>query len=260
MKTFQPTDLAKEHGLSTQAIRNYEDNNCLPPANRTPAGYRIYTETHAAALRAYLALIHGFGHTNANTIMQSIHHGNITKALAIIGAGHNQLRRDYATLRMVQNARKHLTTPTPATSKSNHTIGELAHILDLSPATIRAWEKAGILTPHRNPTTGYRIYTEDDIRDARLAHLLRRGGYLLNQIATIITQIRSAGGTAELGKTIDHWHTKLTNQGLNMLTASGRLSDYLATQNQQMPDETSPANPMRKKPGEKPQRNSPGPH
>ncbi|MEE2048253.1 MerR family DNA-binding transcriptional regulator, partial [Nocardiopsis tropica] len=54
---MRPSDLAHEHGISTQAVRNYERDGFLPPAERTPSGYRIYTEAHAAALRAYLALV-----------------------------------------------------------------------------------------------------------------------------------------------------------------------------------------------------------
>ncbi|MEV1206601.1 MerR family DNA-binding transcriptional regulator, partial [Microbispora rosea] len=49
---MRPVDLAREHGLSTQAIRNYEDAGILPAAGRTAHGYRTYTPLHAHALRA----------------------------------------------------------------------------------------------------------------------------------------------------------------------------------------------------------------
>nr|WP_016701425.1 MerR family DNA-binding transcriptional regulator [Actinoalloteichus caeruleus] len=35
---MRPVDLAREHGLSTQAIRNYEDAGVLPPAERSGSG------------------------------------------------------------------------------------------------------------------------------------------------------------------------------------------------------------------------------
>ena len=51
---MRPVDLAREHGLSAQAIRNYEDAGALPPAGRSPSGYRRYTALHAQAVRAFL--------------------------------------------------------------------------------------------------------------------------------------------------------------------------------------------------------------
>jgi DNA-binding transcriptional MerR regulator len=49
MQLMRPVDLAREHGLSTQAIRNYEDAGILPAAERTAHGYRTYTPLHAQA-------------------------------------------------------------------------------------------------------------------------------------------------------------------------------------------------------------------
>ena len=55
--TYHPADLARQHGISTQAVRNYERDRLLPAAERTPSGYRVYTATHAQALRTFLALV-----------------------------------------------------------------------------------------------------------------------------------------------------------------------------------------------------------
>ncbi|MGW0593895.1 MerR family DNA-binding transcriptional regulator [Streptosporangium sp. NPDC002607] len=40
-----------------QAARNYEEAGILPPAERSPHGYRLYAPRHSAALRTFLALI-----------------------------------------------------------------------------------------------------------------------------------------------------------------------------------------------------------
>ncbi len=164
--------------------------------------------------------------------MQAVHQGRTDDALAVIDAGHEQLMRDRATLSTVREAVEHISAEVDAvvvasSATSFRSIGELAHALDLSPATVRTWERAGILDPQRDPATGYRVYANDDVRDARLAHLLRRGGYLLDQIAVVIGQIRSAGGTDELSKTVGDWQAKLTAQGIAMLKASAKLSEYL---------------------------------
>ncbi|WP_410624861.1 TioE family transcriptional regulator [Amycolatopsis sp. cmx-8-4] len=223
---MRPADLAREHGLSTQAVRNYEADGFLPPADRTPSGYRIYTGTHAAALRAYLALIKGYGHPVAGRVMLALHDGHLDDALLAIDRGHARLLRDRETLDSVRRAVGDLTVE-PAPDPGARTIGELAHRLRVTPATLRNWEQAGILTPARD-AAGYRVYRAEDVRDADVAHLLRRGGYPLGHIATVVEQIRTAGGTEELSRALAGWQARLTAQGVAMLDASARLGDYLA--------------------------------
>ncbi|SUA80770.1 zinc-responsive transcriptional regulator [Nocardia otitidiscaviarum] len=229
MVTLRPADLAREHGISTQAVRNYERDGFLPPARRTPSGYRVYTETHAAALRAYLALIPAFGHAASGRIMNAIHDGALDDALTVIDGGHGQLRRDRETLVSVRAAVEQLTAaPHEATGRTGtRTIGELARLLGLTPATLRTWEEAGILAPDREPVTDYRLYRPADVRDAELAHLLRRGGYPLAYIATVVQQIRAAGGTDRLAAALAGWQRQLTARGVAMLEAAGQLGGYL---------------------------------
>lgn len=230
MITLRPADLAREHGISTQAVRNYERDGFIPPAERTRSGYRIYTEVHAAALRAYLALIPAYGYAAGGQIMHALENGELDRALTIIDRGHNQLLRDRDTLDAVRKAIDHLTAESPAAARRSgdtRTIGELAHQLRVTPATVRKWEEAGILTPARDPATGYRVYHASDIRDADLAHLLRRGGYPLDHISTVVQQIRTAGGTETLSSALSDWQRKLTAQGLAMLNSATQLSHYL---------------------------------
>ncbi|WP_229905035.1 TioE family transcriptional regulator [Lentzea cavernae] len=221
---MRPTDLAREHGLSTQAVRNYEESGFLPPAGRTPSGYRVYTEVHAVALRTFLALIPAFGHARAGQIMNAVHSGSLDDVLVTIDRGHEQLLRDRSTLDSVSRAVQDLTEVEPVAHP--RTIGELARRLGVTPATLRAWEEAGILVPARE-STGYRLFRAEDVRDAELAHLLRRGGYPLARIALVVDQIRTAGGTDTLGAALTDWRRRLTAQGMAMLAASARLSEYL---------------------------------
>jgi DNA-binding transcriptional MerR regulator len=230
MVTLRPADLAREHGISSQAVRNYERDGFLPPAERTRSGYRIYTETHAAALRAYLALVTAYGYSAAGRIMTALHRDALTEALTVIDRGHHQVLRDRETLDLVRKAVNHLTAQAPTDRAGDlRTIGELAHHLGVTAATLRNWEGAGIVAPARDPATGYRAFRASDVRDAELAHLLRRGGYPLDHIATVVEQIRTAGGTGALNRALDDWQQKLTAQGIAMLTAATQLSGYLDT-------------------------------
>ncbi|WP_018348754.1 TioE family transcriptional regulator [Longispora albida] len=228
---MRPADLAREHGLSTQAVRNYEHDGFIPPAERTASGYRVYTEVHAAALRAYLALVAAHGYPAAGQIMIAVHEGALDDALVAIDRSHGQLARDRDTLGAVRDAIADL----PAQSVPDSgvlTIGELARRLRVTPATLRKWESAGILAPGRDPATGYRVFRAGDTRDAELSHLLRRGGYPLGHIAEVVQQVRTAGGTEPLARALDGWQQRLTVRGVAMLDAASQLSRYLAGRGQ----------------------------
>lgn len=226
-KRLRPVDLAREHGLSTQAVRNYEEAGILPAAERTPHGYRTYTPLHAQALHAFLALVPGHGHSTATSIMQAINRDAPEDALRLIDESHAQLLDDRRTLQAVEAALRDL-APVPQ-ERGDTFIGPLAKRLGLRPATLRKWERAGLVQPRRDPLTGYRVYSAADVRDARLAHQLRRGGYLLEQIAPLIAQVRSAGGVAPLESTLRDWHARLSTRSRAMLTAAAALDAYLTT-------------------------------
>lgn len=235
---MRPIDLASEHGLSTQAIRNYEDAGILPSAARTRHGYRVYTPKHAEALRAFLALLPGHGHQGATAIMRAVNDGSVAETVRLIDEGHAQLAEDRRTLEAVENALRDLECGAShgCSGRADHvapagpaelSIGPLARRLGVRPATLRKWERADVMHPRRDPLTGYRVYDEADIRDAQLAHQLRRGGYLLSRIAPLIAQVRTAGGLEPLEATLGDWRDRITARGRSMLTGAAALEAYL---------------------------------
>ncbi|MEO3828706.1 TioE family transcriptional regulator [Actinomadura sp. B10D3] len=239
---LRPVDLAREHGLSTQAVRNYEEAGILPPAGRTAHGYRTYTPSHAQALRAFLALVPGHGHRTATSIMRAVNEGAAEEAFRLIDESHAQLLDDRRTLRAVESALRDLdpaavaepkaatasgAAPGRASGPRETFIGPLARRLGIRPATLRKWERAGLVHPRRDPRTGYRVYDEAAVRDARLAHQLRRGGYLLEQIAPLLAQVRAAGGLEPLEGTLRDWHGRLSARGRAMLAGAAELDAYL---------------------------------
>lgn len=223
---FRPTDLGREHGLSAQAVRNYERDGILPPAERTPSGHRVYRERHAAALRAFRALVPAHGHGDAARILRAVHGGDVDAALRIVDAAHVQLVQDRETLDAVAAAAGVLATAPPVVTGGALTVGELARRLGVVPATLRTWERVGVLRPVRDHA-GHRRYRAEDVRDAALARLLRRGGYPLAHVAAVVVQVRSAGGTDALVASLEGWRQRLDGRGRAMLTAAGLLAACL---------------------------------
>ncbi|MFI8103937.1 TioE family transcriptional regulator [Streptomyces sp. NPDC086023] len=244
---LRPVDLARGHGLSAQAVRNYEEDGILPTAGRTESGYRRYTHLHARALDAFLALVPGHGHRTAADVMRAVNRGAADEAFRLIDESHAQLLADRRTLRAVEDALRDLAPAAAGPSAAQPTgtapggaaapgapagaggtfIGPLAAELGLRPATLRTWERAGLLRPRRDRLTGYRVYDAADVRDARLIHQLRRGGYLLEQIAPLIEQVRAAGGLEPLEATLTGWHGRLAARGRAMLAGAAALEAYL---------------------------------
>jgi DNA-binding transcriptional MerR regulator len=229
---LRPVDLAREHGLSTQAVRNYEADGVLPPAERTPHGHRVYRPHHARALRAFLALVPAHGHAAATAVMRAVNRGDVDAALAVVDDGHALLRRDRETLAAVDRAVWDLVgagPPAPPVGRAGAGIpvGALAHRLGVRPATLRKWERAGLVVPERDPRTGYRSYSPADVRDAHLVHQLRRGGYLLRDIAPVVEQVRAAGGVEALAPALAAWRRRLTARGRAMLAAAAALLEHL---------------------------------
>ncbi|MFF2524127.1 TioE family transcriptional regulator [Streptomyces liangshanensis] len=279
---LRPVDLARGHGVSTQAVRNYEEAGILPAADRSPHGYRAYTPLHATALRAFLALVPGHGHATAASIMRAVNEGVAEEAFRLIDESHAQLLDDRRTLRAVEGALRDLepgvgggagpeagagaevgagvgsppgagagvgsgsgagvgagvrvgrgsgsrvaSRSVPGSGGGATFIGPLAAELGIRPATLRKWERAGLVRPGRDPVTGYRVYDEADVRDVRLAHQLRRGGYLLERIAPLIAQVRAAGGPEPLEAALCDWRDRLSARGRAMLAGAAELEAYL---------------------------------
>lgn len=67
----------------------------------------------------------------------------------------------------------------------NVNIAEFAFITGMSKSTIRYYEDQKLLMPKRN-ANGYRMYSDEDIQDARLITSLRKAGISLEDIRLLI--------------------------------------------------------------------------
>src|SRR5690606_31955311 len=148
----------------------------LPPAARTDTGYRVYTPRHAQALRAFLALVPGHGHATATAVLRAVHDGDEAGALRLVDETHAQLLAGRRTRAAVEEAPRGLDPDAREAPRRGETFGgPLAARLRVRPATLRQWERLGLVRPRRDPATGYRVYDAAAVRDAELTHLLRRG-------------------------------------------------------------------------------------
>lgn len=197
---WRPIDLARAVGVSAQTVRKYEQLGFLPPAERGPSGYRRYRACHMRALRAARSMAAGYGWVPALRIMQSIHQGDLSSAIAAVDACHaglHQARHEtMATLAALRLAARPQESAVAEQQRPDllH-VGEVARRVGVRVSTLRLWERHGLLRPRRDPASGYRLYDAQEVRRAQVVALLRRGDYGFAAIRPVLAGL--AAGTPD---------------------------------------------------------------
>lgn len=199
-KALRPVDLAHAVGLSTQAVRNYERWGFLPSAERGPQGYRLYRQQHLRAIQTARILIGGFGWEYARRIMSCIHSNEFASAFAAIDEHHAILHQSRREVEETLEALRTIVTALPpatggAGKRKPFHIGEIARHTGVHVSAIRFWEEQGLIHPARDKTNRYRLYDEQHIRLLQVIALLRKAGYGIEAMRTVLAQL--ARGTPE---------------------------------------------------------------
>ncbi|MEV4680700.1 MerR family transcriptional regulator [Streptomyces kurssanovii] len=95
-----------------------------------------------------------------------------------------------------------------------HSIGETARDSGLSISTLRFYDRAGVLVPHRvDPVTGYRWYAPEQLEEARLLARLRRTGMPLPDIRLVLAGW--SGADTDLVRKLLEAHLRRLELGLS---------------------------------------------
>jgi DNA-binding transcriptional MerR regulator len=226
-KPLRPVDLARDAGISVQQVRNYEAAGILPAAPRSPAGYRGYGERHLAALHTYRALAAAHGTGTAGDIMRAANEGDRPRALRLVDASHADLHDQRRATDAASEALESLAGTVAVEPGPPLLVGELAHRLGVRSSALRVWEQAGLLAPDREPVTGHRRYGPTQVRDARIVHLLRQGGYLFARIRPVLDGLHRTGNPDALRAAIAERRAAHDVRTLAMLEAAPLLHAYL---------------------------------
>ncbi|PSL53604.1 DNA-binding transcriptional MerR regulator [Saccharothrix carnea] len=252
---LRPVDLARAAGISAQQVRNYLDAGVLPPAERSPAGYRVFDERHRRALTTYRALGRGYGWEAAKAIMRLVHAGSSDAAVARVDAEHAAAHGQRLGLRATAEALEAVAREAAGVGRevgaeavgvareagvrveagrrsvgvprAGLRVGELAARLGVRPSALRVWEAAGLLAPGRD-RDGHRRFGPTEVRDARLVAMLRQSRYPLPAIKPIMDEFRSSGGAEALRAAITAREVELGRRARAMLEGAAALHGYLA--------------------------------
>jgi DNA-binding transcriptional MerR regulator len=222
---LRTADVARQAGYSVQQVRNLERDGVLPPALRTPTGYRTYTDSHVQSALAYRALAAAVGPVEAKTLTRAAHQ---YPASDLLDAAHARLHAERGELALAKRAAEAIAAerieyPRPADSMS---ISELAGALDVRPSTLRHWDAEGLLVPHR-ATNRTRTYSPSDVRDARIVHQLRAAGYRIGPLKVLMPQLRQSRRWEEVISALAARDASITFRSYALLQGAAALSPLI---------------------------------
>ena len=207
-KHLRTSDLARQVGIHPNTVRLYVDWGLVPPVERSPSGYRLFTQRHLDCLRlartVYTAQYPGRGfRALGNAIIQQAvaddWMGALEKAYELQAA----VRVELGQANQAADLLEHWAQNRAQVSEEEPlSIGEVSKHLGVSIDIIRNWERAGLLRVPRNSYNNYRLFGKKEIERMRIIRMLSRAGYSHMAMLRMFLEL-DAGNTRNLKKVLD---------------------------------------------------------
>ena len=229
-------DLAQAGQISVQQVRNYEASGFIPPAQRNPGGYRLYTQKHLVALKTARSLVGGYGWQRARAIMQAVHQGKLSVALALVDERHAELASKRLQVEQTLAALSTLAAQSAPLANTRHSqtrhsqrlrVGEAAKLVGVRVSALHFWEQQGLLHPVRDQGSRYRLYDEQQMRRLRVVVLLREAGYGFNVILPVLDEL-AAGRPEKAIAAVERRREELTKTSWACIEALALFQRYVS--------------------------------
>ncbi len=208
MHYLHTSDLAKAAGIHPNTVRRYVDRGLLPPVERSPSGYRRFTQRHLDCLRL-ARLVYGSPYPGKAIYQSGVRILQATVSGDLEGA--RERARRHLALVQAERAQADIAADllerwafgAPAdTPIQLLQIGQVAHLLGVTIDMLRNWDRNGLIAVPRDPSNGYRRYGLQEISRLRVIRLLSRAGYSLSAILRMLIQL-DQGETTDLRRALD---------------------------------------------------------
>jgi DNA-binding transcriptional MerR regulator len=224
-------DLALAVHISVQQVRNYEASGLIPNAQRSPNGYRLYTQQHLAALKTMKSMVRGYGGSRTPAIMQALHRGDLSAALAIIDTRHAELASKRLQVEQTLTALRALAAQSAQLQGPHHPqrfrVGEAAKQVGVRVSALHFWEQHGLLQPLRDQSSHYRLYDAQQMLRLRVVVLLREAGYDFNTIRPVLDEL-TAGRPEKAIVAVEKRREELTQTSWACIEALGFFQRYVS--------------------------------
>jgi len=230
MKTLRTSDLARAVGIHPNTVRLYEEWGLLPPVDRSPAGYRRFTQSHLDCLLLarliYAAeypgrALRGSGNEIIRFAVADDWGGALEKAHEHLATVQAELAYADAAANHLEGWAQGMETDSAARPLA---IGQVSTLLGASQDVIRNWERNGLISVPRNSYNGYRLFGGREIGRLRIIRMLSRAGYSHMAMLRMFIEL-DGGNRRDLKKVLDtpredediftaadHWLTTLHGQ------------------------------------------------
>jgi DNA-binding transcriptional MerR regulator len=205
---YRTSEIARAVGVHPNTVRLYEQWGFLPPAPRTPSGYRKFSAAHLDQMKlARLAMnFTWLGGEVRDTARAIIFRG----AAGDLGGA---LERAYHLRVLVQSERAQAEAAAEflehwaqgaAADTTMHVlwIGGAARLLGTTTDRLRNWERNGLIRVPRDPGNGYRLYGAPEIGRLRVIRALTAARYSLMAILRMLIRL-DQGETGSLRQALD---------------------------------------------------------
>lgn len=202
------SELAKAVGIHPNTVRRYVDRGILPPVERSPSGYRRFTQRHLDCLRV-ASQVYCAPYPDRAIFQSGIRVAQATAGGDLRGA--LELARRHLALVEAERAQADLAADLLERWASGAlvdaiteplSIGQVARLLGVSIDVLRNWDRSGLIDIPRNPSNGYRRYGAQEISRLRIIRLLSRAGYSMSAILRMLLQL-DQGETSDLRRALD---------------------------------------------------------
>ena len=209
-KYLRTSDLARAVGVHPNTVRLYVDWGLVPPVERSPSGYRLFTQRHLDCLRLGRTIYatqypgRGFRALGTAIIQRAVADdwgGALDKAHKLLAAVSTELGH----ARHAANVLEHWAQTMDADvdpSEEPLAIREISKILGVSLDVIRNWERARLIRVPRNSHNNYRLFGNKEIERMRIIRMLSRAGYSHMAMLRMFIEL-DKGNTRDLRRALD---------------------------------------------------------
>ncbi len=230
MKPLRTSDLARAVGIHPNTVRLYLDWGLIPPVERSPSGYRLFTPRHLDCLKLARTIyaaeypgreLRALGNEIIQCAVADDWQGALEKARAHWASVKAELKRADAAANLLEHWAQQ---KTQAADDEPLSMREAAKLLGVSHDVIRNWERNGLISVRRNSYNNYRLFSPRDIERLQIIRMLSHAGYSHMAILRMFIEL-DGGKTRGLKKILDtpredediftaadHWLTTLKAQ------------------------------------------------
>ena len=225
---LRTVDVARASGYSVQQVRDLERLGVIPPATRSPNGYRSYAPIHVQSLGAYRGLAGAIGAAAARRLLTELRGQTVAEAAAAITAIHVRLARERDEALRAQEALRAIQAEAAfhdgERADDAMTITELAAALGVRASTLRFWEQEGLVAPERVTSLRARRYGLPAIREARIVAALRSSGYGIPAVRGVMSSLHGLGGFGEAEQILQQRLEQIAARSVALLRAGADLA------------------------------------